>query len=64
MESEVKPISHFYVQCEGCGNTIAVSFPIQPHIVMAAPIVACSQECLNRWVVTTAAFLERRVRDA
>lgn len=58
----LRPIDHFYVPCIGCGNTCVVKF-LTPKLVLAAPMVACSTECLNRWAVSTAAFLEKQVRD-
>lgn len=56
-------VSYIYVPCAGCGNNCIVQF-LLPKIVISAPQVVCSHECLARWTVSMKSFVERQVRDA
>ena len=62
MENKLRPVEWIWVPCVGCGTNQWIIFE-PAKIVISAPQVACSQECLDRWTVSMKSFVERQVTD-
>lgn len=52
-------VSHLNTRCVGCGANIVVEFLV-PKIVVSAPELCCSTECLEKYNQSIEAWREMR----
>lgn len=58
----LRQVDWIFTPCVGCGNKQWIILS-KPQFVLSEPVIACSKECLNRYEVTTMAWLERQNKE-